>query len=120
MSARGGLLVLASVVVLAAYFWLNPRLPKDQSVNVVLGDSAPTVTEVAVSYAHDGDPMREAELRFEPGQAPRVVHHEPRLPDGDYVVGIRVRSARGIVERQRRVTLASTGSTAIDVSGAAP
>ena len=120
MSARGGFLVVAAAIVMAVYFWLGPRLPKDQSVNVVLGDSAPEVTELALAYTHDGDPVREADLTFEPGHAPRVVHHAPRLPDGDYVIGIRIRSKRGLAERQRRVALQSSGSTAIDVSGATP
>lgn len=114
---RGGAMLLFAALGLAAYFWFAPGFPKDQSVNVVLGDSAPAVTEVALSYTREGEPLREAVLRFDPGGAPRVVHHEPRLPDGEYVVGVRVKTARGLYQKDRRVDLRSAGSTSIDVSG---
>ena len=117
--ARAGALLLFAAVGLAAYFWLGPRFPKDQSVNVVLGDSAPDVTEVALSYTHDGEPLREAVLHYAPGGAPRVVHHEPRLPDGEYVIGVRVKRRDGVFAKNRHVDLRSGGSTSITLSGGA-
>ncbi|HEY1956656.1 MAG TPA: hypothetical protein VGH28_13645 [Polyangiaceae bacterium] len=101
----------------AAYFFLAPRFPKDQSVNFVLGDSARDVTDVTVRYASTAsdDVSRDVAMHFDRGRAPRVVHHEARLPDGEYLVDIDVRSARGAWTTERRVKLEG-GSTNIDVS----
>jgi hypothetical protein len=113
MASRVGPLLLLGALAAAAYVWLGPHVPKDQSVNVILGDSAPTVTEVALQYAANGEPVREAVLRYELGRAPRVVHHEPRLPDGAYVVDVRVHGAHGVVDTERHVELHASGSTSI-------
>jgi hypothetical protein len=115
---RTGALFFFGATAVGAYFFLAPRFPKDQSVNVVLGDAAPDVTEVTLHYATDDDPeaARDVTLRFDRGRAPRVVHHEARLADGDYVVSIEVRSDRRAWSDSRRVTLHGGGSTSIDVS----
>jgi len=117
MHTRSGSLLVLGAVGAAAYFFLAPRFPKDQSVNVVLGDSAPTVTAVELHYASasNEDLSRDVALHFDRGKAPRVVHHEARLPDGEYVVAIEVRSDHGTWKDERRVRLQG-GSTSIDVS----
>jgi hypothetical protein len=121
MQPRGPLLLFSGAVALVACFWLAPRFPKDQSVNVVLGDSSPAVTELALQYrsvATTSDEVaREAVFAFAEGAAPRVVHHAPRLPDGEYVVDVRVRSRKGAADKKRRVTLNGGGSTSIDLGG---
>ena len=115
---------LAFLVMLAAgaalYFTLAPRWPKDQTLHVVLGDAAPRVTEVALRY-HEGDAppaedwTREASFRYALNSAPRVITHEPRLPDGDYVVEIDLVSPSGRATVRRRVALQG-GTASIDVS----
>lgn len=116
---RVSLLVFA-VLGAALYFVLAPRWPKDQSVNVVLGDGAGGVREVTLRYeaATGGeDWSREATFLYAQNRAPRVVHHAPRLPDGDYVVDIELRTAAGGTSVSRNVALRG-GSTSIDVADA--
>jgi hypothetical protein len=117
MHTRSGSLLLFGALGAGAYFLLAPRFPKDQSVNVVLGRAAPEVTDVTLHYgsASNDAVSREVALHFDHGKAPRVVHHEARLPDGEYVVAIEVKSDRGVWSDERRVRL-SGGSTSIDVS----
>ncbi len=92
-------LLVVSGAAAAVYFTLAPRWPKDNVVHIVLGNAAPGVEEVRVGYApaskHGGmaeDFAREAAFRFPVGSAPRIVTHEPRLADGDYVVEIEILS----------------------------
>jgi hypothetical protein len=59
--------------------------------------------------------MREASFRYASGTAPRVVTHEPRLPDGDYTVEIEVVEDSAHSLLRRRVTLAG-GVTSIDLA----
>jgi hypothetical protein len=120
---------LARVVILGAavavYFTLAPRWPRDNVVHVVLGAAAPEVVEVRLGYApapKNGpiaeDWTREASFRFPEGSAPRVVTHEPRVADGDYVVEIEIlKASHRSTTLQRRVTLEG-GTTSIDVSEA--
>ena len=113
------------VAVATVYFTLAPRWPKDNVVHIVLGLAAPQVEEATVRYAPapKNGPMvedwtREATFRFPGGSAPRVVTHEPRVADGDYVVEIEIlKTSHAIVRVQRRVTLEG-GTTSIDVSEA--
>ena len=65
------------------------------------------------------DWTREASFRYAPGQAPRIVTHEPRLPDGDYTVEIDIAASNERATLRRRVTLGG-GSTSIDLSQAVP
>jgi hypothetical protein len=86
----GGLAVLAT---------LSRRWPQDQTVEVVLGSAAPEVREVRVRYGDPSDArndwQREVVFRYGPGQAPRVVHHAPRLASGEYDVQIELVHASG-------------------------
>jgi hypothetical protein len=115
------------VAVAATYFTLSGRWPRDNVVHVVLGVAAPGVTQMRLRYAPaaknapiDEDWTREATFSFPDGSAPRVVTHEPRLADGDYVVEIEIlKASHAIVNvRRPRVPLAG-GTTSIDVSEAA-
>jgi hypothetical protein len=116
-----------AAVGLAVYFFLAPKAPVDQAIRVVLGDAAPRVVEVDVRYVAAGpnpDLTREVTFRYAPGAAPRIVSHEPRLANGDYVVqmefGISTASNASSVARvsvDRSVTLQG-GTMSIDVSRA--
>jgi len=120
------LLLLGAALVVAML--LARQWPKEQTVHYVLGDGATRVEEVDARWAPGlsssataEDWTREATFRYAPGQAPRIVTHEPRLPDGDYTVEIEIASAsatRNIV--RRHVTLAGGGSTSIDLADSVP
>lgn len=111
-------LLLFGALGVGAYFLLAPKFPKDQSVNVVLGDSASQVTEVTMRYSSEKDTelARDVELHFDKGKAPRVVHHEARLPDGDYLVAVEVRSDHDAWTKERRVHLEGGSTTQIEAS----
>jgi hypothetical protein len=116
------LLLLGAALVVAML--LARHWPKEQTVHYVLGDGAPRVEEVDARWAtgrSSEDWTREATFRYAPGQAPRIVTHEPRLPDGDYTVEIEIASAsaaRNVV--RRNVTLSGSGSTSIDLADSVP
>ena len=118
---RRVVLLIAVATALAVYFVLAPRWPKDQVVHIVLGDAAPRIEEVRVRYADASAPenaedwTREASFRYALNSAPRVITHEPRLPDGDYVVEIDLVSPSGRATARRRVALQG-GTASIDVS----
>lgn len=100
---------------LAVAFYLSSRAPREQHLRIVLGAAAPEVSGVALRYlGQDGETLREASFSFASGAAPRVVSHEPSLPDGDYRVEIDVDARDGRRTLQRRVTLGG-GSTQIDL-----
>jgi hypothetical protein len=118
---RAGALVLFGALGAGAYFFLSPRFPKDQSVNVVLGDRAPSVTELTMRYASDKEPdlRRDVSFHFDQGKAPRVVHHEARLPDGDYLVTIETRAnGDDVWTKERRVRLEGGSTIQIEAGGA--
>jgi hypothetical protein len=114
---------------IAVYLFLSPRAPTDQAIRIVLGDAAPQVTEVDVRYgagsgasheraAGSEEVARAVTFHYAPGAAPRIVSHEPRLANGEYVVEMEFVLAAGHrVNVERRVTLQG-GSTSIDVSRA--
>jgi hypothetical protein len=127
-----GVLALGAAA-LVAYFVLAPQTPHDQTVHFVLGDAAPRVDELRVRYApaqaaqsgqHEDtmaeDWTREAAFRFADGGAPRIVTHEPRLADGDYLVEIEIVS-RSHANTTARTRASLAGSpTSLDVSSAVP
>jgi hypothetical protein len=114
-------LLLAAALAVAM---ILARWPKEQTVHYVLGDGAARVAEVDARWAEgrsSEDWAREATFRYAPGQAPRIVTHEPRLADGDYTVEIEIASAsdsRNVV--RRNVTLSASGSTSIDLADSVP
>jgi hypothetical protein len=120
------MLGLAAVLLVALYF--ARQWPKDQTVHYVLGDAAARVEEVdarwAPGIAATEDWTREASFRYAPGQAPRIVTHEPRLADGDYTVEIEIVAANLANEKnevvvRKHVTL-SGGATSIQLADAVP
>jgi hypothetical protein len=116
------LLLLGAALVVAML--IARHWPKEQTVHYVLGDGATRVEEVDARWAEgrsSEDWTREATFRYAPGQAPRIVTHEPRLPDGDYTVEIEIASAsaaRNVV--RRNVTLTGGGATSIDLAESVP
>jgi hypothetical protein len=111
----GRMALLASAFALVLV--LGRRIPREQTVHYVLGDAAARVESVGARWAQgDGDDwLREATFHFTPGTAPRIVTHEPRLPDGDYTVEIDVRRPTDARTLRRHVTL-SGDPVSIDVS----
>ena len=101
-----------------AAFWFSREGPREQHLRVVLGDASQEVTGLAVAYEKEGgETVREARFSYGRGTAPRVVSHDPSLPDGPYRLRfeVDVREDRRTVERQ--VTLGG-GSTQVDLSTA--
>jgi hypothetical protein len=116
---RRGPFVLLAVLGVGAYSFLAPKFPKEQAVNVVLGDAAPKVTDLTLRYVPAGEREPEREATFHFAQAtPRIVHHDAQLRDGDYRVEIELRGDHARSELSRNVTFRG-GSTSIDVSEAA-
>jgi hypothetical protein len=120
---RRGLLLLPLLGGLSAFFVLGARAPRDQTVEIVLGASAPLVEDVEVRYAEPASPDatrdRIASFHFARGAAPRVVHHEPHVPDGTYRLTLELSSGGQRASVDRTITLRGGGSTSVDVSEAA-
>lgn len=117
---RRPLALLLLGVGLAVALYLGSRAPRAQHVRIVLGDRAPTVLSVELQYLGDGDGadlVRDARFSYEIGRAPRVVAHDPELPDGDYRLTIDVQTREGRRSVQRRVTLGG-GTSQVDVGAA--
>jgi len=120
------MLLLAVVLMVGLYF--ARQWPKDQTVHYVLGDAAGRVEEVdarwAPGIAATEDWTREASFRYAPGKAPRIVTHEPRLPDGDYTVEIEIVAANEAHERNevvvRKHVILGGGATSIQLADAVP
>ncbi len=97
-------------------FYLAARGPRAQHLRFVLGAAGSSVVDLEVQYLRmeDSEVLREARLPYGPGGAPRVVAHDPELPDGLYRLRIEIetREGRRVVERQ--VTL-SGGTTSVDL-----
>ena len=108
--------MLGSGALIAAY--LASKSPRDQHLRLVLGPQAAEVTGVEIQYvAEDGDVACDARMTFAPGEAPRVVSHEPQLADGDYRVRIDLDTREGRRTVERRVTLGG-GTTQVDLTTA--
>ncbi len=110
-------------VLLAAALAVVPvlarRWPTDQTVHYVLGNAAARVEEVDARWSADPrseDWMREVTFHYPAGRAPRVVTHEPRLPDGEYTVEVELVAADSERSLVRRHVALGGGVTSIDVS----
>lgn len=120
------MIALSAVLLVGLYF--AREWPKDQTVHYVLGSAAPRVEEVdarwAPGIAATSDWTREASFRYPPGKAPRVVTHEPRLPDGDYTVEIGIVAANEAHEKNevvvRKHVILGGGATSIQLADAVP
>jgi hypothetical protein len=121
------LLLLAAALVVAVA--LSRRWPRAQTIHYVLGDAAAHIEQLDARWAPiagAGDApgeepwTREVAYHFARGQAPRVVTHEPRLADGDYLVEVELaadETHRSIV--RKRVVL-SGGVTQIELASSDP
>ncbi len=119
------LLVVAVVGALTAL----PRVPKDQTLRIDLGDSSKITREITLRWAPASaartknpsieDWTGEVTFRYEKNAAPRVVQQEMRLADGDYVVEIELITERGGAVTRKNVAITG-GTTTIDVSSVAP
>ncbi len=117
--------IVGLVAVAAIFLTLASRWPRDNVVHIVLGAAAGQVERATLRYAPapKNGPMvedwtREVTFGFPGGSAPRVITHEPRVADGDYVVEIEIlKTSHAIVRTQRRVALEG-GTTSVDVSTA--
>lgn len=123
LGRRAGLLVLFGLILVIVGLTLSPKLPRDQTVHIVLGSEAGRVNQLQVRYygpLPEEEPggyfAREATFRYGQGViAPRIVDHAPRLADGDYVVEISVSTDVGSNTVSRQVHLTEGHSTSIDV-----
>lgn len=137
-------MMLFGAILLVSGLLVAPKMPKDQTVHVVLGNGAARVKELQIRYfgplpselarepreprepseparatdqsAVAGYFAREATFRY--GQevhAPRVVDHVPRLVDGDYIVEVSLVTDGGNNAVQRHVQLSAERTTSIDV-----
>jgi hypothetical protein len=97
---------------LFGFAWMAPRIPHDQSVDIALGDHAASVRDLTVRYAQDGETQRQVTFHWKEG-APKLVHHEPHLPDGDYVALIETDGQDGMRRIERNVTLQEGTTTQI-------
>jgi hypothetical protein len=119
--------VILALALVAIWLVFGSKIPRDQTVHVVLGDAAPRVTEVRLTYsdtdatprAGSDDFSRDATYRYAEGSAPRVVTHEARLRNGDYVLEIELSTRKGASTAQRRVKLHGD-PVSVDVREAVP
>lgn len=118
MATRSRYAKLAFLLVgLGVVLYLGKKAPHEQHVRYVLGDAAADVTTIELQYVDaDGDVAREARLIYPGGQAPRIVPHEPELPDGPYKIKVDVSTRERRVSVERSVTLTGGGSTQIDLA----
>lgn len=118
--ARRFLPILLLALGLGVWSWLAPRAPHDQSVDVVLGDRAPDIEDITVRYTppKERDAARQVAFHYAHGAAPRIVHHAPRLPDGDYAVDIELSGTGGFSSVRRSVTLEEGSITQIHAEDA--
>ena len=115
--------VLSLALAVGVAIWLARRSPTDQTIHYVLGNEASRVEELDARWddnpSADGprDWVREAKYRYQPGTAPRIITHEPRLRNGDYLVELEVALAgplpsRAVLHKHIHLT---GGVTYIDV-----
>src|SRR4051794_15053679 len=81
---------------LGVALYLNQTTPHEQHLRVVLGEAAKDVTGIEIQYvAEDGETARDMRASYDAGAAPRIVSHEPKLPDGPYTVRVDVDTRGG-------------------------
>jgi hypothetical protein len=111
------------VAALGIFFLLSRSWPRDQVLHFSFGDAAARVEELHVDYGEHAASSREAsravDFRYAKGQAPRIVTHEARLPNGEYDVEITL-FAGGATRSVTKRVLLDGGSTTIDLSRDVP
>ena len=106
MKTAARLVLLAGAVALGLFlFRANPR-----EVTLVYGLAGTGARSVDVEIARGGEVLRRAELRVGPdGQA----SHRVRLPDGTYVVRLRLAGDHPPQELERTFTVSESGTVVI-------
>jgi hypothetical protein len=107
---RGARLFLLFGAV-AVGFFLFRAAPHDVTL-VYAGAGAATAVEVSI--ARGDDVLRRAELRF-PGGAPAQIEHRVRLPDGRYVLRLRLTGGGAARTVERPITVAEDGAIVLNV-----
>lgn len=112
--------LVALAIALGAFLLFGPKLPKDQTVNIVLGSAAPRVSELVLRYREEltEEVLREVSLRYPHNDAPRVVRHEARLADGTYALEIELLTNGSRATLRRTIALTGGASTQVDVTSA--
>ena len=105
----GGLLGLAPL----ARFW-----PHDHQVDFRFEDGNGDVTRFDVEWtrgdgAGSGDALNNSSRSFEPGRAPKIVNMNVHLPNGLYVLDIRIERGDRVDVIQQHVTLGDADRIAI-------
>jgi len=110
--------VVLLVLGLGIAAYVGKMGPHEQHVRIILGDQRWLVKAVDLEYvAEDGEVARSAHFTYVAPDAPRIVAHEPQLPDGTYRLRIDVDTREGRRAVERQVTLGG-GSTQVDISSA--
>jgi len=104
------LVLLAGVVSIGLFFFRS--VPRDVTLVYVLG--AEGVREVGVDIERGGETVRHAELRFAQG-APAQVRHAVRLPDGEYVLHLRLQGSAGTRRVDRPLAVSESGTIVLPV-----
>jgi hypothetical protein len=80
----------------SAYLLVAPKLPHDQQIALDLGEAAPEVTRLEVTWSRresPDDPAVSTRWHFDAGRAPRRLPVPVRLPDGAWIVDVSVARA---------------------------
>lgn len=115
-------LLLLAAAGLAVVLVFRMKAPRGQTVRLVLGAKAASVSAIDAELREpgaSGESLRRARFAFDPGRAPRVVTWEVEAPDGAYATRFEVETREGRRTVEREVTLAG-GATSIDLVDALP
>ena len=110
---RVGPLALAGAFI-GLYLTVGDKLPHEHEVALDLGPSAPTVTDVELSWSDPRAPMEEAALttqwHYAPGTAPPRIRAKVRLANGDWDAEVAVKRTNSpeTTHWSRRVNLTGT------------
>jgi hypothetical protein len=116
---RSPFVLLLLMVGAALVIYVSEKAPKEQHLRFVLGSAAARVTRLSCEYEGAEGVARTADFTFDHGDAPRVVAHDPELPNGAYTLHLRVFSKEGQNTIERRVTL-SQGTVSVDLAEQLP
>jgi hypothetical protein len=116
---RSPFVLLLLLVAVGLTIYVSEKAPKEQHVRFVVGPSAPRLVRLLCEYEGPEGIARTADFTFDHGDAPRVIAHDPELPNGAYTLHLRVFSKEGQNTIERRVTL-SQGTVSVDLAGEVP
>jgi hypothetical protein len=116
---RSPFVFLLLLVAVGLTIYVSEKAPKEQHVRFVLGGAAPRLVRLTCEYEGSEGIARTADFTFDHADAPRVIAHDPELPNGAYTLHLRVFSKEGQNTIERRVTL-SQGTVSVDLAGEVP